>query len=81
MQVIRCQAIKSQDISGVLRLKTFLHCSRDDGVIFALDDEKGSFYNPFEGQPDMLKEIYHAIGLYDRPYRSKHRCWAAVLNL
>src|SRR5690554_564013 len=63
----------TQDISGVFSSLSSI-AIRDDGVIFALDDNK-SFLQSFE-PTDYAKEIYRAIGLYeDRQYEEAIAAW------
>lgn len=69
----------TQDISGVFSSLSAI-AIRDDGVIFALDDNK-SFLQSFE-PTDYAKEIYRAIGLYeDRQYEEAIAAWTDVLKL
>ena len=69
----------NQDIAGVFSRLAAI-AVRDDGVIFALDDDK-SFLQSFE-PTDYAKEIYRAIGLYEnRQYEEAITAWSDVLNL
>jgi len=72
-------ATSGQDVSGVFSRLSAI-AVRDDGVIFALDDNK-SFLQSFE-PTDYAKEVYNAIGLYeDREYLQAIEAWQEVLKL
>lgn len=69
----------SQDVSGIFSRLSAV-AVRDDGVIFALDDNK-SFLQSFE-PTDYAKQVYEAILLYeDRQYQAAIDAWDDVLKL
>src|SRR5690606_31550261 len=69
----------TQDISGVFSSLSAI-AVRDDGVIFALDDNK-SFLQSFE-PTDYANQVYSAIMLYEnRQYQDAIDAWDEVLKL